>query len=247
MSETGITPNHAHSGYSLPSIRQHWQHTFIMERTRVILVEDDDFTRSMITAALQMQGLDIVGETASAGPALRMAETMKPDAAIVDLDLGPGPNGIDLALSLRRRRPGMGIVILTSYEDPRLIGPKIPNPPIGTEYLIKRSVGEVETLYRSIQKSINNASQISKLEASVAHHSLELEDVTESQLDTMRLLAKGLSNSEIAKLRHITEKSVEQSIARLVSHLKIPRGSETNQRVQISRLYYKLTGSKVSE
>ena len=176
-----------------------------------------------------------------------MTDTLKPDAAVVDLDLGPGPNGIDLAISLRRRRPGMGIVILTSYEDPRLIGPKIPNPPIGTEYLVKRSVGEVETLYRSIQKSIVNASQISKLEASVANHSIELADVTESQLDTMRLLAKGLSNSEIAKLRHVTEKSIEQSIARLVSHLKIPRGPETNQRVQVSRLYFKLTGAKVPE
>jgi len=218
-----------------------------MNRTRVMLVEDDDFTRSMIVSALQLQGLDVVCETASAGPALKLAEALKPKAAVIDLDLGVGPNGIDVAIALRRRHPGIGIVILTSYEDPRLIGPNIPNPPIGAVYLIKRQVGEIEALYRAIQKSISNVAQISKIEITGNTFSLELGDITESQLDTMRLLSKGLSNSEIANLRSISEKSVEQSIARLVRNLNIPKGKSINQRVQISRLYFKLTGSKVKD
>ena len=216
-----------------------------MERIRVMLVEDDDFTRSMIVSALQLQGLDVICETSSAGPALKLAETLRPNAAVIDLDLGAGPNGIDIAIALRRRHPGIGIVILTSYEDPRLIGPKIPNPPIGAVYLIKRQVGEIETLYKSIIKSISNVSPLSKIELPTNTSSAELGEITESQLDTMRLLSKGLSNSEIAKLRGVTEKSVEQSIARLVKNLNIPKGKAINQRVQISRLYFKLTGSKV--
>jgi DNA-binding NarL/FixJ family response regulator len=75
--------------------------------------------------------------------------------------------------------------------------------------------------------------------------SAELGEITESQLDTMRLLSKGLSNSEIAKLRGVTEKSIEQSIARLAKNLNLPKGKAINQRVQISRLYFKLTGSRV--
>ena len=216
-----------------------------MERIRVMVVEDDDFTRSMIVSALQLQGLDVICETSSAGPALKLAETLRPNAAVIDLDLGAGPNGIDIAIALRRRHPGIGIVILTSYEDPRLIGPKIPNPPIGAVYLIKRQVGEIETLYKSIIKSISNVSSLSKIELPTNTSSAELGEITESQLDTMRLLSKGLSNSEIAKLRGVTEKSVEQSIARLVKNLNIPKGKAINQRVQISRLYFKLTGSKV--
>ena len=216
-----------------------------MERIRVMVVEDDDFTRSMIVSALQLQGLDVICETSSAGPALKLAETLRPNAAVIDLDLGAGPNGIDIAIALRRRHPGIGIVILTSYEDPRLIGPKIPNPPIGAVYLIKRQVGEIETLYKSIIKSISNVSSLSTIELPTNTSSAELGEITESQLDTMRLLSKGLSNSEIAKLRGVTEKSVEQSIARIVKNLNIPKGKAINQRVQISRLYFKLTGSKV--
>jgi DNA-binding NarL/FixJ family response regulator len=136
-------------------------------------------------------------------------------------------------------------VILTSYEDPRLIGPKIPNPPIGAVYLIKRQVGEIESLYKAIQKSITNVAQISKMDITAGTFSAELGEITESQLDTMRLLSKGLSNSEIAKLRGVTEKSIEQSIARLVKNLNLPKGKAINQRVQISRLYFKLTGSRV--
>lgn len=210
-----------------------------------MVVEDEEFTRSMIVSALRLQGLDVVCETSSAGPALKMAETLRPNAAVVDLDLGVGPNGIDIAIALRRRHPGIGIVILTTYEDPRLIAPKIPNPPIGAVYLIKRQVGDIEMLYKSIQKSIANIVHIGGAQIPSITYSPALEDITESQLDTMRLLSKGLSNSEIAKLRNVTEKSVEQSIARLVKNLNISKGKSFNQRVQISRLYFKLTGSKV--
>ena len=74
-----------------------------MRRERIVLIEDDDFTRSMIAGALQIQGLDIVGEASSVAPAMRMIEQLNPDAVVIDLDLGNGPNGIDLAIGVRRR------------------------------------------------------------------------------------------------------------------------------------------------
>jgi DNA-binding NarL/FixJ family response regulator len=60
----------------------------------------------------------------------------------------------------------------------------------------------------------------------------------------MRLIAQGKSNKEIAKIRSVTEKSVEQTISRLVTQLKLPKSAASNQRVQISKLYFSLTGSK---
>jgi DNA-binding NarL/FixJ family response regulator len=132
-----------------------------MSRIRVMLVEDDDFTRSMVAGALQIQGIDIVGETGSVGPAMKMAEELKPDAAILDLDLGAGPNGIDLAVALRRRQPRIGIVMLTTFEEPRLLNSKVSNPPAGAVYFVKKEIGEIELLYRGIQKAISNASNSS--------------------------------------------------------------------------------------
>jgi DNA-binding NarL/FixJ family response regulator len=74
----------------------------------------------------------------------------------------------------------------------------------------------------------------------------ELAKVTDSQLETMRLIAQGLSNAEIAKVRKVTEKSIEQTISRLVANLNLPKGAENNQRVQISKLYFRLTGSRTA-
>jgi DNA-binding NarL/FixJ family response regulator len=214
-----------------------------MANLRVMVVEDDDFTRSTVVGALQIQGVDVISQTGSIGPAMKFAQQLKPDAVILDLDLGAGPTGMDLAIALRRKFPKLGIVILTTFEDPRLLHPKIPSPPIGTEYLVKRSVGEIELLYRAIQKSIKNVQKNSGVGAKSPTSPL-LDKVTDSQLETMRLIAQGKSNSEIAKIRGVSEKSIEQSISRLVSNLEISKGPTTNQRVQISKLYFQLTGSK---
>ena len=65
-------------------------------------------------------------------------------------------------------------------------------------------------------KSIQNVSKGKKIE-SKKPASAQLEGVTDSQLETMRLIAQGKSNKEIAKNRKVTEKSVEQTISRLVA------------------------------
>ena len=51
-----------------------------MVRLRVMVVEDDDFTRSTVVSALQIQGVDVVGQTGSIGPAMKLAQELKPDA-----------------------------------------------------------------------------------------------------------------------------------------------------------------------
>ena len=155
-------------------------------------------------------------------------------------------NGIDLAFAIRRKIPSVGIVILTTFEDPRLLHPKIPNPPMGTVYLVKRKVSEIGSLYKSIEKSIANMKNQKSMPSGKNEVAPELAKVTEAQLETMKLIAEGHSNSEIAKIRGVTEKSIEQTISRLVAHLDLPKGASKNQRVQISKMYFRLTGSRTA-
>ena len=202
-----------------------------------MVVEDDDFTRSTVVSALQIQGIDVIGQSSAVGPAMTLFKELKPDAVVLDLDLGAGPNGIDLAFAIRRKIPNVGIVILTTFEDPRLLHPKIPNPPMGTVYLVKRKVSEIGSLYKSIEKSIANMKNQKSTPSGKNEVAPELAKVTEAQLETMKLIAEGHSNSEIAKIRGVTEKSIEQTISRLVAHLNLPKGASKNQRVQISKMY----------
>jgi len=212
-----------------------------MQRVLVMLVEDDSFTRTTMKAALQLQGVEIVHDTASVASAMQVASRMKPDAAVLDLDLGKGPNGVDLAHGLRRILPKIGIVLLTGFYDPRFLDPKIANLPAGSRYLVKRDIHEIEKLHHEILLSISNSSKSSPILMNQFSHT-----IPDAQLETLRLIALGLSNSEIAKSRAVSEKSVEQAISRLINHFGI-EDSHINKRVELSRLYFQLTGSIPNE
>lgn len=207
-----------------------------------MVVEDDAFTRSTIVSSLQLEGIDVVIETGSASQAIRAGQISKPNIAILDLDLGTGPNGIDLALALRRIVPNIGIVMLTTFEDSRLLSPGLPDLPHGSIYLVKREIANLDTLFKAIKKTIMDSGSL-PIEIVKKLTKRTFGNLTNSQIETMRLIAKGLSNSEIAKSRGINEKSVEQTISRLAKQLKIESSPEINQRVQISRLYFRLTGA----
>ena len=207
-----------------------------------MVVEDDNFTRSMISNALKMCNLDVVAEAAAVSNAMKYAELLKPDAAVLDLDLGSGPNGIDLAYGIRKLNSKIGIVILTTFEDTRLLKMNIPEPPIGAVYLVKKNVGEVDILEKSIQQSIMNISDKDQKSYKKNTGNKSKNSISNIQMETLRLVAKGLSNSEIARLRNISEKSVEQTISRLAKQLNIINNPLTNQRVQLTKLFYRLSG-----
>ena len=76
--------------------------------------------------------------------------------------------------------------------------------------------------------------------------STEMPELTDVQIETMRLIAQGLSNASIAKTRNISEKSVEQAISRLAAILNFSNSKGTNQRVMITNYYHKMTGTNTS-
>jgi len=207
---------------------------------RILLVEDEVFTRSTMKAALQLQGVEVVHDTGSVGSAMKIAEITKPDAALLDLDLGGGPNGIDLAFGLRRILPKIGIVLLTGFSDPRLLDIKVLNLPTGSRYLVKHRVHNVEMLVSELAKSIHLSSGPKPNNENVLNP--EFKKISDAQIETLKYLAQGLSNGEIARLRGVSEKSVEQAISRLVSHFKIDAGTH-NKRVGLSRIYFQQSGS----
>jgi DNA-binding NarL/FixJ family response regulator len=70
-----------------------------------------------------------------------------------------------------------------------------------------------------------------------------LSGLTDIQIETLRLVAQGLSNSEIAKVRFVSEKSVEQIVARIAQHLSITPDRRRNLRVALAGEYFKWLGA----
>lgn len=214
---------------------------------RVAVVEDDDFTRSMLVSALTSLGHQVSIDTARPQPLLTHMQTYDVDVAVLDLHLGKGPTGLDLAVVLRRLKPSIGIVILTSYEEPRLLRANLPALPQGAIYLKKVEVSSMEKLNDSIEESMSAKSETSKSEQSAAVGANSLNQLSDGQLEIMRLLSQGLSNSEIAKRRFITEKAVEISISRMAKLLKVERNQSRNQRMHMAKAYFRALGVKLDD
>jgi CheY-like chemotaxis protein len=122
-------------------------------KLKVMLVEDDDFTRATVKSALQGQGLNIVYDTAFVKEGIEFAKKNRPDVAVLDYNLGKGPNGIDLANQLRKIQPEIGIVLLTAFLNPAELDTKIAQLPAGSRYLVKHSVSNIKVLVKEILKS----------------------------------------------------------------------------------------------
>jgi DNA-binding NarL/FixJ family response regulator len=128
--------------------------------SKIMMVEDDEFTRTTVKAALESKGLNIVFDTASVKEAIDFAKTNRPDIAVLDYNLGKGPNGIDLANQLRRFQPGIAIVLLTAFLDPAQLDKRIAELPQGSKYLIKHSVTKIEVLVEEISSALKSAPQV---------------------------------------------------------------------------------------
>jgi CheY-like chemotaxis protein len=122
-------------------------------KLNIMLVEDDEFTRSTVKSALIGQGLNIVYDTAFVKDGIEFAKKNRPDVAVLDYNLGKGPNGIDLAIQLRRMQPEIGIVLLTAFLNPAELDAKLSQLPPGSRYLLKHSVSNIKVLIDEIAES----------------------------------------------------------------------------------------------
>jgi len=214
-----------------------------MQTPRILVVEDDAFTRTSIVGALASNGIEVIDSVGTSAEAVAAFEEHTPNAVLLDLDLGYGPTGLDLAIAFRLRNPNVGLVMLTTYSDPRLLRANLPTIPAGTEYLVKSQVGEIKIVSEAIKLAMHySTSSNSKSKQARSDIPRDLQSMTDIQIETLRMVAQGHTNSEIAKQRFVSEKAVEQTIAKIAKALDIPAATNQNQRVHIARVYFRLTG-----
>jgi len=227
---------------------------------RIAVVEDDPFTRLTLAEALRAQGVEVVLATSSATEALREVPGLGVHAVFLDLHLGAGPTGIDLAIALRNRQPRLGIVLLTTFDDPRLLSSTLPEPPPGTRYVTKRSLGSVEDLITTLRDAMDAVARPpgashrgtaagttgpSADDRTAASGDSDVRELSDVQVETLRLVARGLSNAEIARRRGVTDRAVEAAISRLARHLGVSADAASNQRVHLAQVYFRSLGLPV--
>jgi DNA-binding NarL/FixJ family response regulator len=203
---------------------------------QVLIVDDDKFVRTSLHGALSNSGFDISGAVSSAKEALAISSSTPVDVALLDLDLGIGPTGFDLALALRKMTPQMGIVFLTSFQDPRFASISGVTAPRGSRYLVKSEIENIsqvistilQTKHRPFNENVNHINKFEKL--------------TDLQIEVWREVSEGLSSSEIAARRNISEKAVEAILARIYTFLEIKKEKSNNPRILLANSFKKFSG-----
>ena len=209
----------------------------------VLVVDDDPFTRGMLATALTSLGWAPVRSAASAAEAMWLTSSCEPRVAVVDLDLGEGPTGIDLALGLRRRYPDIGLVIISTYAEPRLMGVNLPALPENSIYLVKKTVTDTDVLGRALQLAVERPEPGIGETFTAADPGPAREAMSDLNVEIMRLIAAGHSNAEIARVRVMSVSGVEKAVARIIRQLEIPGGKDSSQRVLIAQAYFRMIGA----
>ena len=205
-----------------------------MLKASVLLLDDDAFTRTTLSSVITNLGyrVDAFGQ---ASPAVESSRNHKFDLALLDIDLGPGPNGIDVGFVMRRINPNIGLIFLTSYSDPRFVASDNSDLPAGSRYLIKSKLNDMSVLEKLIEQTIQTPLKPSRR---IPRSDVKL---TKNQLRILELVASGKSTHEIAETLKVSEKSVEAIISRINANLGIS-DTNLNKRVKLTNFYYRLIG-----
>ena len=213
--------------------------TLHIEKPRLLILDCNRFELATLADSLRMQGIDVVGQASDAGSAQELFRALHPDSILINFQ-GCDQSCIEMLHGFKKTHPLLGIVLLTDTPDLRLYGIHESELPAGTQIIEKSALGDL----REIRSAIDSSNRENVKTAWVANEwNSALNSLTDIQIETLRLVAQGLSNSEIARVRYVSEKSVEQIVARIAQHLEISPDRSRNLRVILAGEYFKWLGA----
>ena len=204
---------------------------------RVVIVDDHQLSAVALADSVTLRGVDVVAVEHNGSDGYRACVTHKPDALLVDFDLGLGPTGADLVKKIRMTQPQLGIVMFTAFEDPKLLSGALPELPKTMVYLVKQQVTQIHEVVAGLDTAISYATKLESPPEIPLRFPL-----TQSQAQILRLVAQGRSNQAIADELVLSLPAVASGIKRLAKKLGINQRSDTNVRVQLTQRYFDFVG-----
>jgi two-component system, NarL family, response regulator LiaR len=190
---------------------------------RVLIVDDHTVVRQGLCMFLGTDpDLEIVGEARDGAEAVRLANELRPDVVLMDL-LMPVMDGVSATAAIRRQVPDTEVVAVTSVLEDTMVVDAIRAGAIG--YLLKDT--EAQELRRAIKAAA--AGQVELCPEAAARLLREVrtpdrgaESLTERETDVLRLLARGMSNQEIAQALVVGEQTVKSHVSHILAKLGVP-------------------------
>jgi DNA-binding NarL/FixJ family response regulator len=192
----------------------------------ILIVDDHEVVRNGIRSYLEtIKDFDVVGEADSGEAAIKMVSELIPDIVLLDLIM-PGMDGVETTRQIKKVTPRTQVVVLTSYHEDVHIFPALKAGAIS--YILKDM--KMEKLVDALQRAVRHEVTLHPL---VAERVLEnirgdnseepalFTELTERELDVLRLIAKGMTNSQIAENLVISVNTVKGHVSNILSKLHL--------------------------
>ena len=194
--------------------------------TKVLYVEDEPLLRSLVVQELQSRKLR-VSVAQSISEALRIISNQEFDLLILDVNLGEGPSGIDMARSLRSQGLVTPILFLTNLDEPWLMDDGPGGKIAWASSISKRQLRNIEQLLMKIRLSIGYS------HGKIGSDFQGASKLTPRQRAAIRGLMKGKSTSQIADELKISERAVNSLFARAAERLQIPHSEHQSRQHEL--------------
>ena len=204
---------------------------------RVVIGEDDVLLREGIARILEAAGLDVVARAGDADELLRKILAFRPDIAVVDVRKPPRreDDGLVVAVQVRRRLPGTGVLVLSQFCEPSFVTDLIDDHPAGVGYLLKERVGDVPAFVDAIRRVAAGGSaldpEVISLMLGRRASADALQPLTPRERQVLAAMAEGLSNLGISQTLHLSQASVEKYVTAIFRKLDLGAADTDHRRV----------------
>jgi DNA-binding NarL/FixJ family response regulator len=199
------------------------------ERVRVVIVDDDDLMRAGLRAVLSSdESVEVVGEAGDGRGAAPLARSLRPDVVLMDVRM-PDLDGIAATREVLAAAPAARVVILTTFEQDDYIFGALRAGASG--FLLKRTspedlvagihtvAGGDSLLSPSVTRTVIDRMARQPPPDASAHK--RLEQLTPREREVLVLIARGLSNGEIAAALVVEESTVKTHVKRILGKLRL--------------------------
>jgi NarL family two-component system response regulator LiaR len=196
-----------------------------MKKIRIIVVDDENVVREGFVAILKLQpDIFVVGEATNGVQAVQLANKTKPDVVLLDLAM-PKQDGLTTIPKLKEIHPEIKILVLTSFAESDQVYQAVKSGALGfllkdaTRVQLLQAIRDVANGQASIQPSI--AMKVIQEIDNPSQSVFTADQLTSREMETLRLIARGLSNSEIADELHVVDRTVAKYVSGILEKLQV--------------------------
>jgi DNA-binding NarL/FixJ family response regulator len=203
---------------------------------RVIVADDEALLREGLARLLTEAGFEVAGKAGDATELLRLVELRRPDLVVVDIKMPPThtDEGLAAARQIGERDPGIGVLVLSHYLEPRYAMRLLEEHPERAGYLLKDRVSDVAVLADALRRiadgeCVIDPTIVSRLVS--RRRAGPLAQLTEREREVLGLMAEGHSNEGIGERLFLSPRTVETHIRQIFLKLELRETPAYHRRV----------------